>query len=199
MSDLIIGKCMNLIKQKKPELKETELQIIQYGIHGLYLTLTKAIVLLLISYLLNQLLECLFLLLIFGLIRSNSYGLHTPKSWMCWVTTIPIFILLPWIAINAVIPSYIKYFVGLLLIIYIFKHTPADTPKRPIINQKRRQRHNLLATLTATIYIMISLYCKNIFIGNVFFLSLLLMCILISPTTYKIFNLKYNNYLDYLQ
>ena len=48
MANFVVNRCMKLIKNHKPELTETDLEIIQYGLHGLYLSLTKIIVLIII-------------------------------------------------------------------------------------------------------------------------------------------------------
>ena len=46
MKKYLIGRCMSLIKQEKPELDEVKLEEIEYGLTGLYLSITKIIVIL---------------------------------------------------------------------------------------------------------------------------------------------------------
>ena len=138
MSELVIGKCMTLIKTNKPELNNTELEIIKYGLHGLYLSITKIIVLVVIAIILNQINELLLLLLLFGLLRSNAFGLHASKSWMCWLVTVPLFTIIPRLAMFITIPTYIKYICGLLFIIHIYKYAPADRVLEIAFEQKRR-------------------------------------------------------------
>lgn len=197
MTNFVVSKCMKLIKNNKPELNETELEIIQYGLHGLYLSLTKIIVLIIISYFLGQLKEYIIFSLLFGILRMNSFGMHAKKSWMCWVTTIPMLIILPFLAKNIAINNIIKAILGIPLILHIFKYSPADTHKKPIINKDIRRKYKIKATIVATTYVIASLFINNVFISNSLILSLILISILISPITYKIFNLPYNNYLKY--
>ena len=197
MANFVVNKCMNLIKHNKPELSDTDLEIIQYGLHGLYLSLTKIVVLIIISYFLGQLKEYIIFSLLFGILRMNSFGMHAKKSWMCWVTTIPVLILLPFLAIHITIPNIIKLLVGLVLILYIYKYSPADTHKKPIINKDIRRKYKIKATIVATAYVIISLLINNVFVANSLILSLILISIVISPIAYKIFNLPYNNYLKY--
>ena len=199
MSELVIGKCMTLIKTNKPELTKTELEIIQYGLHGLYLSITKIVVLITIAIVLNQLKELLLLLFLFGILRSNAFGMHASKSWMCWVATIPIFTIIPRLAMNITIPFYIKYICSLLFILHIYKYAPADTRKRPIVNKDIRKKYKLLATLTGAIFALISLFTSFNLLGNMLIFSLLLINIFISPLTYKIFKMPYNNYLSYIE
>lgn len=197
MANFVIGKCMNLIKINKPELSQTDLEIIQYGLHGLYLSLTKIFVLIIVSCLLGQLKEYLILAILFGILRTNAFGMHAKKSWMCWITTVPTFIILPYITQHLIIPNIIKLILGFILILHIYKFSPADTHKKPIIDKNLRKKHKLLATLTAIIYVISSILIKEQMICNSLIFSLFLANILISPITYKIFNLPYNNYLKY--
>lgn len=199
MADLVIGKCMTLIKNNKPELNQNDLEIIKYGLHGLYLSITKVFVLIIIAIILNQLKELLLLLCLFGILRSNAFGLHASKSWMCWVATIPIFTLIPRLAMTLTIPFYIKYISSLIFIIHIYKYAPADTRKRPIVNKDIRKKHKLLATLTCAIFSLISFYTSINLLGNTLIFSLLLINIFISPLTYKLFKMPYNNYLSYIE
>ena len=198
MANFFVAKCIHLIKSNKPELTKTDLEIIQYGIHGLYLSLTKIVVLIIISIILGQLKAFFIFSMLFGILRTNSFGIHAKKSWMCWITTIPIFVLLPFLAQHLIIPVYIKAILGIILILHVYRYSPADTEKRPIISPKIRKKHKVLATIVATIYIITSFFVDSQIVANSLLFSLILINILISPFTYKLFNLPYNNYLKYI-
>lgn len=198
MANFFVAKCIHLIKSNKPELTKTDLEIIQYGIHGLYLSLTKIVVLIIISIILGQLKAFFIFSMLFGILRTNSFGIHAKKSWMCWITTIPIFVLLPFLAQHLIIPVYIKAILGIILILHVYRYSPADTEKRPIISPKIRKKHKVLATIVATIYIITSFFIASQIVANSLLFSLILINILISPFTYKLFNLPYNNYLKYI-
>ena len=198
MANFFVAKCIHLIKSNKPELTKNDFEIIQYGIHGLYLSLTKIVVLIIISIILGQLKEFFIFSMLFGILRTNSFGIHAKKSWMCWITTIPIFVLLPFLAQHLIIPVYIKAILGIILILHVYRYSPADTEKRPIISPKIRKKHKVLATIVATIYIITSFPVDSQIVANSLLFSLILINILISPFTYKLFNLPYNNYLKYI-
>ena len=134
--------------------------------------------------------------LIFNVIRTFAFGLHATKSSICLVSSTLIFIGLPFILQYINLNSNSKLLIGIILVIYIFIYSPADTYKRPIINKKRRQIFKYLSTFISIIYIVVSILTKN-YISNCFLFSILLECIFISPITYRIFNLPYNNYLNY--
>ena len=81
----------------------------------------------------------------------------------------------------------------------MFKNSPADTHKKPIINKKKRKMYKYISTCLAIIYSIIILFIKNQIFCNYLLISLILQNIMISPVTYKIFKLPYNNYITYLE
>lgn len=199
MKDILIGSCMKLIRKEQPQLSEVQLEQIEYGLAGVYLSITKLVIIITIAYLLKIQKECACFLIIFAILRNNAYGIHATKSWVCLITSSAAFLGIPTLAMNLIVPFQIKYILGIIASILIFKNSPADTKKRPIIDKQKRLRHKLLATLTAIIYVILSIFLKNNFLSNCFFMSILLMDIMISPITYHIFKLPYNNYLSYLK
>ncbi len=198
MRKVLLGHCMELIKKEKPNLTEVELEQIEYGLTGIYLSVTKLIIISLLALWLGILKECLCFTLIFAIIRTNAFGMHLTKSWICLIASSIVFLGIPWLAMNITMPIWLKGILGILTILLIFKYSPADTHKRPIINPKKRLRHKILATITACIFTLISIFLKNQFLANCFLMSLCLMCFMIFPITYRIFHLPYNNYLRYV-
>lgn len=199
MKDILIGSCMKLIRKEKPQLSEVQLEQIEYGLAGVYLSITKLIIIIAAAFLLKIQRECACFLIIFAILRNNAYGIHATKSWVCLITSSVAFLGIPMIAMYVTIPFLAKYILGVMATILIFKNSPADTKKRPIISKQKRLRHKLLATLTAIIYVIISISITNNFLSNCFLMSVLLVNILIAPITYRIFKLPYNNYLNYLR
>ena len=198
MKKYVVNKCLNLIKKYR-NISENEEAIMKYGLEGLYLTITKTNVILIIAAILGYFIESIIFTIIYALLRTFSFGIHAKKSWMCWISSITIFILLPILAKEINISIYIKYTVGIIGTLLIFKNSPADTEKRPIVNKKRRLRLKLTSTFIAITYFILCLFINDQFISNCFIYSILLQNILISKFTYKLFNLPYNNYLTYLK
>ena len=81
----------------------------------------------------------------------------------------------------------------------MFKNSPADTKKRPIVNHKRRLIYKIISTILAIIFVTLSILIKNNYISNCLIFGLVLQNILISPLTYKIFKQPYNNYKEFLR
>ena len=197
MKKLIISKLMNYIK-KYNNYSEEKLLEIEYGLTGIYLTFSKIIIISIITIALGIFKEMLIFMICFNIIRTTAFGLHATKSWICLISSLLIFILLPLICIYIKIDNYIKLIIGIYSICLIYKNAPADTYKRPIVNKKKRQILKILSSIISIIFVIISIIIRNNFISNCLLFALLLENGLISPFVYKIFKLPYNNFLNYL-
>lgn len=198
MKKFIINNSMNMIKKYNPELNETKLKEIEYGLLSLYLTFSKIFIILILSFILNIFREVVIFLFVYNIIRMPSFGLHATKSWMCLVSSTIIFIGCPYLCNIITINTTIRFLIGIVCVLLMFLHSPADTHKRPIVNPKRRLVYKLLSTLTASIFVMISLFTKDNFLANTFIISLVVQCFMISPLIYRLFKLPYNNYKNYV-
>ncbi len=198
MKKFVLDKCMEIIKQNK-QLDETKLAEIKYGLEGLYLMITKLIVITTIAIILKITKEYLIFMIIYSIMRTPSFGIHAKKSWICLLTSTMSFIGIPLIAIYIKLNITTKLIIGLLSIIGIALFSPADTHKKPIINKKRRRIYKILSTIIASTYILLSIIIKDNFISNCFFYATILQNILISPITYKLFKMPYNNYKTYIK
>lgn len=197
MKELVVNSIMNNIT-KYYDYDNTKINEIKYGIESLYLTISKTIIIFIISILLNMTKELILLFTFYSLIRLTGFGVHAKKSWHCWVTSITMFILIPllikYVTLNQEL-IIISYIVFTLLLI---KYAPADTEKRPLINKKKRIIYKVLTITLAITYLIYSLiYKDNTVIINTLYFSVLLEVILILPCTYKLFGVKYNNYKNY--
>lgn len=197
MKTKIIDSLMILIKQEK-HYDDEKLAIIKYGLEGIYLTLSKLIIICVLAYFLDLFYEIIMFLILYSIIRMTSFGLHAKKSWTCILSSTIIFVFVPFISLHTIIPIYLKVIIGIILIGLIYKNAPADTHKRPIVNYKRRMIYKYCSTFIAIIYIYCSILINNNFFSNCFIFTLLVQAIIISPLVYKIFKLPYNNYLTYL-
>ena len=198
MKEVFINNSMNLIHKYYPDYSEEKLAELKYGLLGLYLMITKSIIIFGIAIYLGIFKELLIFTIIYNILRAPSFGIHASKSWICLVASTSIFILLTYLSLNVTIPINIKLIIGIIGIIFMYKNSPADTAKKPIVSLKRRKIYKTISTLLAIIFVICSLIIDNNFLSNSFILSLVLQNIFISPTTYKIFNEPYDNYKTYI-
>lgn len=197
MKELVVNGIMNNIT-KYYDYDNTKISEIKYGIESLYLTITKTIIIFIISFILNITKELMLLFVFYSLIRLTGFGVHAKKSWHCWVTSLITFVLIPllikYVTLNKEF-IIISYTIFTLLLL---EYAPADTEKRPLINKKRRIIYKVLTILLVISYHIYSLIQKdNITIINTLYFSILLETLLVLPCTYKLFGVKYNNYKNY--
>ena len=197
MKDLIIGKQLNVIK-KYNNFDDDKLAVIKYGLESIYILITNTIIILLVSYLLGLLKQTVIFLVCYNFIRIPSFGLHATKSWICLVSSLLIFIILPFICTVITIPMYLKIIIGLIGLAFIIKNAPADTYKRPIISKKRRMFFKICSSIVTITMILFSLFIEDQFLANSLLFSIILQCFMISPIVYKFFKLPYNNYKRYV-
>ena len=196
MKELFINKTMNLITSQK-NYNKTQLEEIRYGLVSVYLTFSKLIVISVIACLLGIFKEMVTFLIIYNILRSVSFGLHASKSWICLLSSTFIFIGGTILCQHLYLNRLIITLIAVITIFVIYKYSPADTKKRPIVNPKRRKRFKYLSTTFAVTYYIIAITISNHFISNCIVLSLIIQSIFIHPLTYKISKEPYDNYKKY--
>ena len=198
MKKFIINNCMNYIR-KKTNYEDIKLKEIEYGLVGIYLLISKLIVIFLLAYILGIFNEMIIYMLIYNLLRLTSFGLHATKSWICLIASTILFIGIPYLSIHLNISLQIKLVIGIIGTLFMIKNAPADTKKRPIVNKKRRKIYKIISAFLTLLYGFLSMYIKNNFISNCLVFAIIMQNCMISPTIYKIFKLPYNNYINFLK
>lgn len=197
MRKKVVNKCMDFIKSNG-DYDEIKLAEIKYGIEGIYMLISKMVIIILAAIILGIIKEVAIFLLLYNFIRMPSFGLHATKSWICLISSLIIFLIVPYLCTILILPIWLKIGLGIILIGLFLKNAPADTHKKPIINPKRRRTYKIVSATIATIYTITSIIIENNFITCSLIFSLIIQSFIISPLTYKIFNLPYNNYKNYM-
>ena len=198
MKNYVLDNCMSIIKNNK-DYDKTKLAEIKYGLETLYLTFSKLIIIGALALILGIFKELIIFLIIFNIMRAPSFGIHASKSWICLLTSTITFIGLPLLMKTATLNNETKLIIGIISIIGITLFSPADTHKKPIVNKKRRKTYKILSSLISILFIILSIIIKDNYISNSFFYATILQNILISPITYRLFNMPYNNYKTYIK
>lgn len=198
MKELFIRNSLRLVKSCYPVYDEDKIDDIRYGLEATYLSLTKVVVLTLVSFCLGILKEFIFLLILFNFLRISGFGLHASKSWMCWISSSITFIGGTILCKYIVIPKYVLVILSTICILGFIFYAPADTIKRPLIYKKRRIMYKIRTVLTAIIYTIIILVINDSLFQNILVFAMLVELVLIHPLTYRIFNLSYGNYKNYI-
>lgn len=197
MKKKFLNSSMNAIKKYYPEYDEEKLEIIEYGLEGIYLTFTKMFIIMVLSYFLGILLEVFLLTLTYNLIRFTAFGLHATKSIYCLISSLTMFVGGTLVVLNVNIPFIIKIIISIICVYYIFKYAPADTEKRPIVSPKRRKIYKTISTITGIIFTILIIVFNKYILSNYLLIGMIEAVIMIHPTVYKIFKLPYDNYKNY--
>ena len=122
-----------MIQKYYPNYSEVKLAELKYGLLGLYLMISKSIIIFSIAIFLGIFKELLIFTVIYNIIRAPSFGMHASKSWICLVASTSIFILLTYLSLNVTMCFTITCGFILLSIIFLLEQPPS----RP-----RYSRHN---------------------------------------------------------
>lgn len=198
MKNTVINASMNLIRKSFPDYEEEKLECVQYGLEGVYLSLTKVIVIFTSAFFLGIFKEALILLLLFNILRVTAFGLHASKSWMCWISSSIIFLGCPLLCMYLKVPLLILVSIGIICLINFMLYAPADTEKRPLVNAKKRKVYKIITLISASIYILLLFFINNSFLQNILVCSMIIQSVLIHPLVYKLFKLPYDNYKSYV-
>lgn len=197
MKKRFLNTIRNSIKNQYPNYSDDKLDEIMYGVEGIYLTITKTIIIFAVAFLLGIAKELFFLLLSFNFVRLFAFGMHADKSWICLLFSSSLFIGGTFICKYIFLNNILIYILYLLMLIIIILYSPADTIKRPLINKKKRKKFKILSIMITLIYLLITIFTTNKLLINSLLVGLLIECILILPITYNLFNMPYRNYKKY--
>lgn len=171
-----------------------DLEKLSYGLEGIYLTITKLIIIFALAFLLNIFKEIILLLIIFNVIRYFGFGIHAKNSSECLITSLILFIVLPFLCLKFNISKNILLIISIISIISFFLFAPADTIKRPLKNKKKRIIRKILTIIVGIAYLLFGIFISNDTISILLFLAIIIQAIIINPITYMIMKQPYNNY-----
>lgn len=197
MKKRILGYIKNQIKNQYPNYSNDKIDEIMYGVEGIYILITKTIIIFTIAFFLGILKELVFLLIAYNFIRLFAFGMHANNGTACLIFSSFVFILGTYLCKLLILPKTILLILYLIIFIIMALYAPADTKKRPLIKKKKRITYKILSLFVTFTYLILSLIIKNNLIINCLIIGELIECILILPFTYMAFKMPYNNYKTY--
>lgn len=195
MKKTILNIFIKLIAVNNPAVKD--LEIIRYGLEGIYLSISKLIIIMLFCFGFGIIWEFIIFTILFNLIRLFAFGAHLNNSFSCLLFSCVIFTFMPLLSIHLSYNYLTTFLFGLPSLISVILFAPADTPKRPILKYGRRFIYKLFSIILTLFYLIFSLYASNNFLSNCIVFSLMIEALLITPFFYKIFGISYKNYEHY--
>lgn len=194
MKNLFLDKSINYIC-KYQAYSDFDKKKLRYGLEGIYLTLTKMIVLIILATILNMLKEFILIMIFFNIIRYSGFGFHAEKSWQCLIFSTFNFIIIPYVLLHIELPSFIVFTICAIAMLHFILFAPADTKKRPLPNKKKRVIRKIITVLIGFIYIIAIIYLKNKMWTDILLTVLIVQSIIVSPITYWLFKQPYKNYI----
>lgn len=197
MKKKFLNSSISLI-QNNGNYTDEQLEIISYGLEGIYLTFTKMIILFGLSYVFGVFKEFLLLLVSYNIIRSQAFGIHATKSIYCLISSIILFVGGAFICKYITLPYWFSISSAFICDICLLLYAPADTYKRPIVNKHKRKRFKLFSFCFGIIYTVLIIAFKDYYFINYLVIGMIEAVLMILPISYRIFHLPYNNYKIYL-
>lgn len=182
---------------KKNHYTDEQIEIILYGLETLYLTFTKMIIIFAMAYIMDIVRDVITLLITYNIIRTQAFGIHASKSIYCLISSIILFIGGSLVCKYMIFPFWFMVVCAGICNICLFLYAPADTYKRPLVNEKKRKRFKFISSGLGIIYTILIVIFKEHTIANYLLVGLFESVLMILPITYKTFHLPYNNYRTY--
>lgn len=174
-----------------------DLEKLEYGLEGIYLTITKLIIISVGAVLLGITKQFIALLILFNIIRFTGFGFHAEKSYQCLICSTVDFILIPLFFIEFDLSKNIYAVIGVICIISYLLFAPADTIKRPLPNKRKRMIRKIITVIVGILYLVLSIALFGQWISPVLISALVIQAIIINPLLYMLFRQPYNNYKNY--
>lgn len=197
MKKKLLEASINRIRKKYPEYDEEKLEVIEYGLDALYITITKTVVIFSLALILGVIKEVCLILLFYNIIRTTAFGMHAKKSSHCYVISSILFIGAGMVCKYVDINLYLKFITSAVSFITLVIYAPADTYKRPLLNSKKRKTYKIITIINSFVYIILIILFRENLISNYLMMGLLDASLMIHPLTYRMFQLPYNNYKKY--
>ncbi len=196
MKKKFIQTSINILKNSG-KYDDNNIEIIVYGLEGMYLSITKLIIIFLISFVLGITKEVFILLITYNIIRSQAFGIHASKSIYCLISSLAFFVGGAIICKYITLPLWQMIVIASLCDLCLLIYAPADTHKHPIINKKKRKKFKFLSFSLGLTYTFLIVYYYGQSITNYLLFGMLEAVLMILPVTYSVFKMPYNNYKTY--
>lgn len=193
MKQLFLENSMNFIC-KYQSISDYDKKKVKYGLEGLYLTITKTVLLTILALLLNMFKEFILVVVFFNVIRYTGFGFHAEKSYQCLLFSTFNFIAIPFLLLHIQLSNFFVYTICAICIFHYLLFAPADTKKRPLSNKRKRIIRKIITVMIGFIYTLMIILLNNTYWTSIILSAMIIQAIIISPLIYRLFNQPYNNY-----
>ena len=182
-----------LLKKMGITSSEKNYDYIQYGLEILLINLSKLTIIYGIAYLTKQLIPTLIVHLSYMLLRRYSFGLHSLSSFVCTVTSIALFNIIPYFFKELILPTPLIFLISFFIFVSIVRYSPADTENNPLVDSAKRKKLRIKSIICCMLLLLIVAFVPAT-IKTLILLGGVYQALLILPVTYKLLKRRYNNY-----
>lgn len=195
MIDKICTFLTNRIRKEMPEIDDERAEVINYGLQNIIGEIPKTFLLFIIAFLLNMLKEVVFMFLVLIPYRGASGGFHLKTHLGCILGTAIFYCGIVFLSQNIILEEVTKYIlIGIIWIfgmIMIKLYAPADTENVPILSRKERRKKQIIAYITYTTALVVTIFIKNNTISNILLFGNFVQTLTITKFAYKLTKNKY--------
>lgn len=191
MKKIFLDSSINFIT-KYNNYTEKEIEKLKYGLEGLYLTVSKMLIIFFLAFISNLFLELIIVIIFYNFLRFFGFGFHAEKSWQCLIFSVINFNIIPFIIFNINISTLHTLVISVICCISFLVFAPADTIKRPLKNKKKRLIRKFFTFGLGIIYSILSIIILPL--RNYLLSALIIETISVLPLLYVITGQTYNNH-----
>lgn len=182
---------------KNETISEEKREIMTFGVRRIVEDTPKYLAIVAICTYLNALIQLLIVLLVTFTYKTYVGGAHARTNIGCFISTLILFltpILLPKYIIFSNIAKFVLYGLVLLSSAYIIiKIAPGDTEEIPVLKKDKRKVMKIKATISLMMWIILTWFViKNEYYSQIILLTILLINLVATNTSYKIFRCKHS-------
>ncbi|MBC2259604.1 accessory gene regulator B family protein [Listeria booriae] len=176
------------------EVDEDRFAIVKYGVEIFLVNVTKGIIVYLAAALLGMLWQTLVVHLSYLMIRRHSFGLHAKTSLGCTITSVVMFVILPYFVKAVQLSEWMIVLISGLILLNIAIFAPSDTENMPLFNAQKRHVLRRKSIFDALVVVAIALLVPYGDIKVLLLCGGIIQAITIHPWTYYLLKRRYNNY-----
>ncbi|MBC1801332.1 regulator [Listeria booriae] len=176
------------------EVDEDRFAIVKYGVEIFLVNVTKGIIVYLAAALLGMLWQTLVVHLSYLMIRRHSFGLHAKTSLGCTITSVVMFVILPYFVKEVQLSEWMIVLISGLILLNIAIFAPSDTENMPLFNAQKRhilRRKSIFNTFVVLVVANLIPWSEG---STLILLGAFCQTIAIHPLTYKLLKRRNKNY-----
>ncbi|MBC2021394.1 regulator [Listeria booriae] len=176
------------------EVDEDRFAIVKYGVEIFLVNVTKGIIVYLAAALLGMLWQTLVVHLSYLMIRRHSFGLHAKTSLGCTITSVVMFVILPYFVKEVQLSEWMIVLISGLILLNIAIFAPSDTENMPLFNAQKRHVLRRKSVFDTILVLALGFLAPWAWMHICVLMGALIQSATINPVTYKLLKRGYNNY-----